>query len=575
MAEEKKLTGYPSIDKPWLKYYSEEALDAPIPEMSIYEWIKTHNSDNLQSIAIRYFGYEMTYGTLFQQIEEAAAAFTALGVKANDIVTLALPNIPENVVCIYALNRIGAIANLVDLRCQGEDLIRYYNEVNTAYAVVSDMFLSNTLAVAERTTLKKLIVASPFDHLPFPVRAFMKHKYRVRGEAGISMLSWGDFITSGAGQPVPEAAVKAGDTACIMHTSGTTGESKGVMLSNHCFNAMTVEFKYGYGFYEPGDVFMNQVPPFLAYSAIIAIHIPLSLQLCMRMLPDYRPDQFARNMVKHRANHVAAGPADWGNFLSDSKAVRNKDLSFMKTLGSGSDTMRIEDKRAVNKLFEEHGCRSRITEGYGMTEVGSAACMNLPHCDVEGSVGVPLPKMSFCVWDNEADTEAPYNTKGEICMSGPTLMNGYYHRPEETAAVLRRHEDGNLWMHSGDLGYIDENGCIFLDGRLKRIIIQFNGMKVNPFEIEKTLLTDEGVAECCVVGTPDLQHSSGSLPVAFVVPAGESESHEALEARLRALCDAELLERYRPVRYCFTGSLPLTPNGKVDYRALEESAKEA
>ncbi len=572
MPETKPLTGYPSIDKPWLKYYSEKAINAPIPEMSIFEWIKHRNTDNYNNIAVNYLGYKITYGELFSQIEKAAAGFISLGVKPHDIVTLALPNTPEYLISIYALNLIGAITNLIDLRCQGDDLIGYYNEVDSAYAVVCDLFLANTLAVANRTNLKAIIVTSPYDHLFLPLRTFLKSKHRIPKRNDIHLFSWREFIKNGHNCSLPTVYAKAEDTACIVHTSGTTGASKGVMLSNKCFNAVIVQVD-GYLKYARGDRFFNHIPTFLAYNAVFATHLPLSLRMEMIMMPDYKPDHFVKNVLKYKVNFAVVGPADMYNFLDEKAIKKNTDFSFVKTLASGSDSLRPDKKNSINRILELHGCTNHIMEGYGMTEVGSAAATCLPSCDVSGSVGIPYPLDNFCVWDNDNNTELPINTKGEICISGPTLMNGYYKRPEETEAVLRIHDDGILWMHSGDLGYIDENGCIFLDGRLKRVIVQYNGMKINPFEVEKTLLKDEGVRECCVVGAPDKEHKIGSLPVAFIVSSTES-SNEELEKRLQALCDANLLERYRPVYYSFIDALPLTPTGKVDYRALETLAEE-
>lgn len=569
-----KQTGYPSIDKPWLKYYSEEAINAPVPEMSICEWIKEQNNGKENDIAFRYLNYSLSFKNLFRQIDIASCAFAGIGVKKGDIVTVALPNIPENVITIYALNRIGAIANLIDLRCQGDDLVRHYNEVNSTVAVVCDMFLKNTLSIKSRVNLEHIIVASPYDHLPLLFSFFLKRKYNILSKETSDIEKWKTFITNTVKNKVPAVKMNANDTACILHTSGTTGESKGVMLSNHCFNAMSIQYKYGYGYFQPGDSFLNQVPPFLAYSAILAIHIPLSLHLKMIMLPEYRPDKFAENMIKYKANHVAAGPADWANFLNNN-SVKKHDLSFIYTLGSGGDAMRIDAKRAVNELIAEHGCKSRIMEGYGTTEVGSAACTNLRQCDVEGSVGIPLPKMTFCIWDVNRQCELPYREKGEICISGPTVMNGYYNKKEETNAVLRDHGNGIFWLHTGDMGYIDENGCVFLDGRMKRIIIQFNGMKINPYEIEKVLLKEEMVKECCVVGANDTKHGTGAVPIAFIVadPSNELKPKE-LEKRITELCQKELVERYRPAEFRFIDQLPLTPNGKIDYRTLEKTANE-
>lgn len=177
--------------------------------------------------------------------------------------------------------------------------------------------------------------------------------------------------------------------------------------------------------------------------------------------------------------------------------------------------------------------------------------------------------MTVCIYDTEKEMELTYNEFGEICISGPTVMHGYYNNFEATKSVLKVHTDGLIWLHSGDLGRMDHNGCVYLEGRLKRIIIRNDGAKVSPFEIEKVISKNSNVAQCCVVGIPDIQHKNGQLPVAFVVP----KTHESInEDTLKRFCDSELVWRSRPVEYHIISALPLTGNGKIDYRALEKEA---
>lgn len=287
----------------------------------------------------------------------------------------------------------------------------------------------------------------------------------------------------------------------------------------------------------------------------------------LKLLRDYEPEKFASNINKIRPNHVVAGPADWGSFLSSTKL--RKDYSFLKTPASGSDSISPEIKERINGLQGEKGCRYSIMEGYGMTEVGSAACTALPNHDVQGSVGVPLPFMSFCIWDNENDVEIEYDKLGEICISGPTLMKGYYNHPQETDDVLKRHLDGAMWMHTGDLGSMDRNGNIWLKGRIKRIIIRYDGQKVSPFQIEEIILTDRNVKECCVVGFADKNHNNGYVPIAYVVLEEGVEKENAVP-KIKTLCEKELKEIYQPSEIFIIEKLPLTPNGKVDYRMLEQ-----
>ncbi len=568
--QEKKLTGYPSIDKPWLKYYSEEAINAPLPECTIYEYLWENNKDHLDDIAIIYFSRKITYRELFRNIDKTAAAFSALGVKQGEIVTVALPNIPENIYCIYALNKLGAIADMIDLRSKGDTLIHYLNESESRFAVICDLFASNAFDIADKTQINKWIVSSPFDSLPSLLRGIMKLKRGKLSTPANAILWQNFFYTENENHKIPVGKPNA--VTCIFHTSGTTGLPKGVMMTNLNFNAMVEQVRISGIRFDYGKRIMNQVPPFLAFNSLCSMHLPFAQHMQMVLLPEYRPDKFAENIVKTKASCCLAGPADWGNFLENKELLtKNIDLSGLVSPISGSDAMTQKAKADVNKVLKSRGCSQGVLEGYGMTEIGSAACANTPQFNVDASVGIPLPFNTFCIYDNENDCELPYGEPGEICMTGPTVMKGYYKNQDETNNVLKKHKDGKVWLHSGDLGHMDQNGCVYIDGRLKRIIVRHDGIKVFPFGIEKTIIKLDCVSACCVVGKDDADHGRGKVPVAFVVL--NNTSTDAIE-EIKRQCLSELSENYLPKEYYVVEQLPLTPNGKIDYRALENRAEE-
>ena len=575
MPESKILTGYPSIDKPWLKYYSKDAVNSPLPEGSIYEYLLAHNKHALDDLAISYFGRKYSFREMFRQIDRTADAFAAIGVKKGDIVDLLLPNTPENIFCIYALNKLGATADMIDLRAKGDDLIHYLNESCATVAVICNLYEDNVYEILGNTTITTCIVGSPFDSMPVGLKLILKSNHfrkRIGKTRPDCAVSWHQFLKKGvSADRIPVGTMD--DVACIFHTSGTTGASKGVMLTNLNFNAMHTHVSMSGLRAVPGESFFNQVPPFLAYNALSAMHDPLAQHLTLIVRPDYRPDLFGANINKFKPNQAMAGPADWTNLYEYTKTKgKPVDYSFLTSCISGSDSLSQPLKDEINRLLQSSGAQSLILEGYGMTEIGAAACINLPQRYVDGSVGVPLPFNLFCAYDNENEKELPYGEIGEICMCGPTVMKGYYHNPEETAHALRKHADGRIWLHSGDLGYISEDGDVFLQGRLKRVIVRHEGFKVSPFQLEKTIASHPLVHSCCVVGVPDTIHGHGHLPVAFVVL--KDNNPQALE-EIRALCESTYSERYWPIDYRQIKSLPLTPNGKVDYRALEKLGAEA
>lgn len=361
-----------------------------------------------------------------------------------------------------------------------------------------------------------------------------------------------------------------GKIACVFHTSGTTGFPKGVALSNRAINTMCIQYLVNYRGCR-GDVFLNQVPPFLAYNFIMSTHVPLSYGMQIYLLPKYEPEKFARNIQKIKPNHVLAGPADWESFLHTH--IYLKDFSFLKTLGSGSDYIKNNIKNQINGLLSARGCKSCIMEGYGMTEVGSAFSTNTPWHDVPKSVGIPLPMNNCCIYDNTNNCELKYNEIGEICMRSPTLMQCYLNDANETSKVLIKHNDGEIWLHSGDMGRIDENGNIYIEGRIRRIIITYCGTKITPYAVENLIRNIDGIIDCCVVGKPDYEHGRGFVPAVFIEKNNSAEETE-LKHIVGEIVRTYLEELNLSIHISFISKIPLTGNGKVDYRILEQAVKE-
>lgn len=560
--------GYLSIDKPWLKYYSKKAILSEIPKFTAYEYLLLSGLENIDSIALTYFGKKYTYKQLLVGINEVADRLYEIGVRKGDIVTIAIPNIPENVFLFYALNLLGAVANLVDLRMKDEMLLSAINEVDSKIMIGCDLFIDNIASVIDKTKLKKVIVTSPADSLPVGIKQLYNMKNKKMLPNDKRFISWDNFIKNKPFEPgvcLPE--VDKDSPACILHTSGTTGVSKGVVITNEALNTMAIQYKYLNTKYSVGERFMNQVPPFLAYNIILSTHMPLCLGLNIIMFPNYEPEKFAENIMKYKISHVAAGPADWSNFLENEK-VKRHDMSHLVTMGCGSDKINPERKKQINELIQSRGGDYSILEGYGMTEVGSAACSNLPNIDVENSLGVPLCKMTIAIFD-EFENELSNNKTGEICITGPTMMKEYYKNESETNMTMKKHADGKMWIHSGDLGHMTDDGVLFYEGRMKRLIVRYDGIKISPNDIEKAIRELPFVDDCCVVGIDDLVHGSGTVPCPFViVKDGFDKSDEELKKEVLLHCREKLTEKYCLGDIEIIDEFPLTQVGKVDYLKL-------
>ena len=319
-----------------------------------------------------------------------------------------------------------------------------------------------------------------------------------------------------------------------------------------------------------GQKLMNIMPPFIAYGYACGVHLPLVLGLTVIIIPNLDPEKLGALIWKYKPEHMFGVPAHYQQMAS-SLLLKNKDLSFIRNYAAGGDAITVGAEQSVNDFLAAHGVEYGLAKGYGMTEVSSAATAASGLANKVGSVGIPLVNTLVSVFEPGTDTELPIGERGELCISGPAIMKGYYGKPAETAALLRHHSDGRVWAHTGDVGYMDEDGFVFLDSRIKRLIIRHDGFKVFPSMIENVISRHPAVHQCSVVGCTDKDHVQGRLPFVYVVldPAADHKKRQIVR-ELQQICKEELPEYVQPVGYKFLDELPLTPIGKVDYRKLEE-----
>ena len=575
MAEEKKLTGFPSIDKPWLKYYSEEAINAPLPECTIYEYLMENNRDYPEDVAIQYLGRKIKYGELFRQIDRTAAAFSALGVKPGEIVTVALPSIPEALYVVYALNKIGAVSNMIHPLAGEQEILNYLNEVQSEVAVLFDGTYNIIKDSIGKTEVKRAVVVTAGESLPFGIKQLYAMKNPApRFAPGSVFLNWKAFLAAGANTAAPSVQKDPHTMALISHTGGTTGEPKGVMCSDNNVNALI---------WQVGQILASRrqermlvvLPPFVNYSLVNGVFEPFSLGHQVILIPNYVPEQFAGYVKKYRPNHINSIPA-YLEALLKTEDAKSVDFSCFRHVYYGGETMAAETEQALNALILSRGAENKLGKGLGSTEMVSSATLTVPNCNLPGSVGIPFVKVNCKIVEPDTTEELTYGQIGEICFTGPTLMMGYYNNPEATDAIVKYHTDGQRWLHTGDLGYLDENGVLFVTGRIKRILMtkgkDGNITKIFPDRIEKAIYQHPAVELCCVVGIPDEERIN--YPKAFVVTKAGVIKDNALTNELLRLCQDKLPGYMVPDEIEYRDDLPRTPRGKIDYRALEEMAKE-
>lgn len=562
---------FPSVDKPWLKYYTEDELDITIPDMSMYANMYRHASENDSLTAIEYLGLKISYRKFFAKIEKCARALRAIGVKQGDIVSVCLPNIPEALYLLYAINRIGAVANMLDVRCGAPTLEKAIIDADSKVLFFLDSIKDKFINIKTNTSVKDVVAVSPIDSYNSFLRFIIRcKKAELRQAIPNGFLTWSDFIRKEReydGEIECDACGAA--DAVIAYTGGTTGEPKGVIGTNNNINAVAeMEFKVGFNQNEHDSIFC-QAPPWTYYGICNSINVPLCMGLKVILCPMVVPGDLADNILKYRPNHVVTVPSNLTGLLAEK--YKNRDFSFLRSLIVGADKLDESLETEINDFLKSHGATIRVSKGYGMTEVMAAAAYSRLNANEIGSVGIPYPLNTISAFKeiDEGVEECKIGEQGEIAILGPTIMKSYFGEAvSENGTILKRHIDGSVWAHTGDVGYVGEDGRIYIVGRIKRMFTRA-GFKIFPATIEKSIMKDKDVSQAAVVSVRD--DINGNIIKAFIVLKAASIDRKIVQDRIRNIVSADLYDYELPDIYEFVDNLPLTGMGKVDYRALENA----
>ncbi len=573
---EKELTGYPSIDKPWLKFYDKNIVIKELPKHNLYDNIYLNNKDHLNDIALHYFGRDITYGELFSGINKAERKLLNIGVKKGDIVSFVSIFTPEIIYAFYALNRIGAVCSFLDPRSSKESLINNISKAESKVVIVLDACTDNVDTILEDSRIEHIVLVSTSKYMGSPIKQLYNIKQLTKKKNfngnNPKIVKWNNLNCSKEMEYLPKRDTNPADLpAAIFYTGGTTGESKGVLLSNYNINSPVEQLRKLTGGFNRGESWLSPSVPFIAYFTIASIHSPLSFGMkCYIQLYDVKA--MAKTILKKHISHIAASPILYEELL---KTAKSNDLSYIIMPTTGADKISEKRYHEINDFFHSHKCSWNICNGYGMTEVGSAVCVCYKgNTNKANSVGIPFPNTIISSFNPETNDECKVGETGEICISGPSVMMGYFKNPEKTDEVIKIHSDGKRWMHTGDLGYIDEDGCVFIIGRIKRMITKYDGFKVFPSLVEEKILKCPLIENCSCVAMNDREHGVGQVPVVFVVVKSNEPDKNAIEKQLAEISANQLPDYSRPIKYFFIEQLPLTHAGKVDYRKLEQMLEE-
>ncbi len=555
---------------PWKDHLGEVPFHLDYFEGSMFEAVAAIAEKYPNNVAFDFMGRSTTYKTLVKEIEQCAKALKTIGVREGDRVTIAMPNCPQAIQMFYAVNLVGGICNMIHPLSAEKEIEFYLNASESVTAITLDQFYNKFENIRHNTKVVNIIIASIKDELSKPVKAgYMLTEGRkvkkIPDDAPV--IRWKDFLHLSCHCFYNYKVERKGsDPAVILYSGGTTGTTKGILLSNKNFNALGQQVIAANPMFRVGDKMLAAMPLFHGFGLGVCVHTMLSQGGRCILIPRFTAETYAKQIVKYKCNFIAGVPTLYEALLR-LPSMENADLSSLKGVFSGGDSLSIELKKKFDKFLYDHNAKIQIREGFGTTECVTASCLTPPHMAKEGSIGLPFPDTYYKIVEPGTDKEVPYGTEGEILIAGPTVMMEYIGHPEETAQTLRKHDDGLTWIYTGDLGTMDNEGFIYFRGRAKRMIIT-SGYNVYPGQLENIIDAHEFVHMSCVIGVPD-PYKMQKVKAFVMLKPGIPANDDTKEAIL-AYCRKNIAKYAMPYDIEFRAELPKTLVGKVAYRKLEE-----
>ena len=555
------------------EHFFDEKHEIDYPQLTMFQLVKKNAAKYPDEVAYEFMGKKTTYREFFGKVELTAKALTSIGIREGDAVTICMPNCPQAIDTFYAVNRIGAIANMIHPLSAESEITFYLNISNSKVILTLDQFYEKIVAAREGCDHTVIILmAQVSDELP----KYLELPYKIKNFGKYSnlpnqaySLTWKEFLHYGSKfpLPLPKIEFKVDRTAVILYSGGTTGTTKGIMLSDLNFNACALQSSVAMEVpYEKGQKILAVMPLFHGFGLGIGIHTCLVKGICCDLIPQFTVKTYAQMLVKKKPNFIAGVPTLYEALLR-TKGLELANLSFLKGMYSGGDSLSVELKTKVDKFLKDHGAKIQVREGYGTTECVTASCLTPSNDYRPGSIGLPYPDTTYIICEPGTTKQVPVGEEGEICLNGPSVMLGYLKNEEETRQTIQKHEDGRYYLHTGDLGAMDADGFVYFKQRIKRMIIS-SGYNVYPSQIENVIDANPKVLYSCVIGVKDSYKMQKVK--AFVVLKPNVVPDESIKQEILDYLKDHVSKWAMPYDIEFREELPKTLVGKVAYRVLEE-----
>ncbi len=554
----------------WYKYYRKDEREVETPDMSLYQYLYNSNLNRMNNIAINYFDNKISYKNFFIQIDICAKALKSQGIRKKDVVSICMPNTPEAVIMFYAVSKIGAISNMIHPLSAEEEIKKSIVDTKSVMLITVNFNYKKLKNIIDETELYKVILSSPRDSMPFAMGLgyfFLEDRKVKLPKSNEKFIFWKDFYNKGKDYDTNIIVdTYKDDPAVILHSGGTSGRPKSIVISNGAINVVPNQAHIALPDINDTDSMLGILPMFHCFGLVECVHYPLSTGLELILVPRFDAGRFDKLLRKYRPTFIAGVPTLFEALLKN-KHMDDIDLSNVKYVVSGGDSLNAERNKRVNDFLKSHGSTRGIVQGYGMTETSGGCIFSTTNSYTLGSVGIPLPSNDLRIVDVDTHNEVDVGKVGEIQISGPSVMLGYLDDEIETNRVLEKDDKGKIWVHTGDLGYINENGCLFFVQRLKRLIIS-SGYNVYPSHIEEVLNKNKYVLNSCVVGIP--HPYKVQVPKAYIVLKSDFHDSFKIRSEIKEYLEKNLAKYMIPKEFVFRESLPKTMIGKVDYKKLED-----
>lgn len=559
-------------NKTWDKYYTKEEMNFEIPDTSIYGLFSEHVAKYGKLPAVEYFGKTISFQHLKELVDKCARSLQHEGIGEDDVVTICMPNIPESLIAFFAINKVGAIANMIHPLSGEEEIKHYLSSTNSKMLMMIDVAYEKVRNIISSTNVKRVVVVSAKDSMPLltSVGYFVTQGYKVKQPKGARYIFWEDFMLKSYRVPKnPGIMRKKDDIAAILHSGGTTGNPKGILLTNQAFNYITCQEANIVPNVKPGDSILSIMPNFHGFGLGVCLIGPLSLGVKVVMVPQFSPKTFGNLVAKVKPQIVVGVPTLFGALI-DAK-LKNEDMSYIKYCVSGGDSLNSTMYDNLKKFLREHGAGDAdVLQGYGMTECLAVCSVMRGKCKDIFSIGTPLYGNEMKIVVPGTQDEVKPGESGEICLSGPTVMVGYLNNNKETNQVLQIHKDKKVWLHTGDSGYMTEDGIFYFELRIKRMIVS-SGYNIYPSHIEEVLDKHPAVLKSTVIGIP--HKYKVQVAKAYIVLDENYDDSWSVKKSIKEHCEKYLASYSVPYEYEFRKSLPTTRLGKVNFRQLEEESR--